>query len=238
MGSRAYGAFVAAAAVALFLNLVGEVRNLKVLYREAKQQIERLRSEVNAYKFDSLTKLATRRDFGKLLKTLWAKWTRYRQPFTFAMIDLDNLHAINRRFGFQAGDGFIRSVALELQRRCNDSNVFRIGGDEFAVLRTGDDADATARRLLGLQGVQHFVAASSDAPASLKGSSEFFDLVDKGLIARKKGRRDTWWWPDAGGGGGPAAPAGGPVSAPRQSAAPPKSKSDDWRTTASVAQPQ
>jgi diguanylate cyclase (GGDEF)-like protein len=63
-----------------------------------------------------------------------------------AMIDLDELKRLNDRFGHAAGDAALVSVARVLLQRIGErGTIYRIGGDEFAVIWTGvrvDDARA------------------------------------------------------------------------------------------------
>jgi diguanylate cyclase (GGDEF)-like protein len=78
-----------------------------------------------------------------------------RRGLTVAVLscDLGGLQAVNDRFGHDAGDRLLRTVAerLALFVRPGDT-VTRFGGDEFVVLcegvAGGDDAAALARRLV------------------------------------------------------------------------------------------
>jgi diguanylate cyclase (GGDEF)-like protein len=58
------------------------------------------------------------------------------------LIDLDNLKTVNDSLGHQAGDKFLQSAAELLKstfRRQDD--IYRIGGDEFAVICKNREAD-------------------------------------------------------------------------------------------------
>ena len=73
------------------------------------------------------------------------------EPFTLAMVDIDDFKQINDAYGHPVGDEALRLVADALRRNVRDHDrVFRVGGEEFAVLLpglTGDDAASAAERL-------------------------------------------------------------------------------------------
>ncbi len=58
------------------------------------------------------------------------------------LIDLDHFKSVNDTQGHAAGDRVLREVAAIMQASVRDSDeVFRIGGDEFAVLARARDAE-------------------------------------------------------------------------------------------------
>ncbi|HEX8855663.1 MAG TPA: GGDEF domain-containing protein [Thermoleophilaceae bacterium] len=73
------------------------------------------------------------------------------EAFTLAMIDIDDFKQINDTHGHPVGDEALRLVAEALHRAVRDDDrVFRVGGEEFAVLLPGltaADATAAAERL-------------------------------------------------------------------------------------------
>lgn len=58
------------------------------------------------------------------------------QPGAWALclVDLDNLKVINDTFGHQAGDLVLREVGRRLVAVAGPNEVFRVGGDEFAIV--------------------------------------------------------------------------------------------------------
>lgn len=71
------------------------------------------------------------------------------QSYALLLIDIDDFKQINDTFGHHAGDVVLRAVAGALRTSSGD-RVFRLGGEEFAVLLAGcgaSDAVKVADRL-------------------------------------------------------------------------------------------
>ena len=91
---------------------------------------------------DSLTGLANRAAFIERLETALAAC----QPIALMSIDLDCFKSINDRFGHVIGDGVLIEVAERLRGALAVPGCLaaRVGGDEFALLLTGEAALAQA----------------------------------------------------------------------------------------------
>jgi len=61
---------------------------------------------------------------------------------TVCFIDLDGFKAVNDTYGHDAGDRLLRDVAQRIQAGLAQERVFRIGGDEFAVIALDPDGQA------------------------------------------------------------------------------------------------
>jgi diguanylate cyclase (GGDEF)-like protein len=83
---------------------------------------------------DELTDLPSRRSFND------AK-LRLGNTYTVAMVDVDHFKNFNDTFGHAAGDQVLRMVALKLASVSGGGNVYRYGGEEFAVLFPGKQVD-------------------------------------------------------------------------------------------------
>ncbi len=59
---------------------------------------------------------------------------RVPEDFACVYIDVNDLHAINNRFGHEKGDEMLRSIAAALRDAFGLRNVYRFGGDEFVIL--------------------------------------------------------------------------------------------------------
>lgn len=86
---------------------------------------------------DLLTTLANRAAFAETLARL-----NCDRPGHWALliVDLDNLKVVNDGFGHHAGDLLIQTAARRMAAAASPDRVFRIGGDEFAILVQSPDA--------------------------------------------------------------------------------------------------
>ena len=101
---------------------------------------------------DHLTGVFNRRAWDTFLDLEEDRCKTYGHPTTVIMIDLNDLKAINDKFGHLAGDQMIQKTAQILKKnvRSNDL-VARLGGDEFGILNiemTLENTQNFANRLL------------------------------------------------------------------------------------------
>ena len=61
------------------------------------------------------------------------------EEFAVVMVDLNNLKHVNDHCGHEAGDTYIKGCCHSICEVFKHSPVFRIGGDEFAVILKGTD---------------------------------------------------------------------------------------------------
>ena len=84
---------------------------------------------------DELTGAGNRRAFEKLLADTIASAQRDWRFFGLMLFDIDDFKRYNDDFGHDTGDEVLKEI-VELLRACirRGDHIFRIGGDEFAVL--------------------------------------------------------------------------------------------------------
>jgi diguanylate cyclase (GGDEF)-like protein len=63
------------------------------------------------------------------------------------MLDVNDLKKVNDTAGHQAGDELLQGACRTICDTFKHSPVFRIGGDEFAVIAQGEDYDQLEERL-------------------------------------------------------------------------------------------
>jgi diguanylate cyclase (GGDEF)-like protein len=84
---------------------------------------------------DELTGLYNMRAFGALLQRSLRQAARHSQPLSLAMIDSDNLKAINDSYGHDAGNKLLVQMVNRIRDGVRSSDtIARYGGDEFLVL--------------------------------------------------------------------------------------------------------
>lgn len=93
---------------------------------------------------DDLTGLLSREFFHEHFDILLRTAERDSQPLSLAILDLDHFKRINDTHGHPVGDEVIRCVGEEIRlacRRGTDAGA-RLGGEEYALLLYGADAEA------------------------------------------------------------------------------------------------
>ena len=91
---------------------------------------------------DPLTGVKNKRAYAQAeaeLDDYIAKFTQ--PPFSVVVCDINGLKEVNDTKGHNAGDAFIRNACSIICNIFKHSPVFRIGGDEFAVIMKGSDYD-------------------------------------------------------------------------------------------------
>jgi diguanylate cyclase (GGDEF)-like protein len=89
---------------------------------------------------DALTSVRNKGGFNECIQSL-QEWFDNKKPLAFAAIilDCDNLKTINDQCGHERGDLHFKTTCRLICRVFKHSPVFRIGGDEFAVVFQNED---------------------------------------------------------------------------------------------------
>jgi diguanylate cyclase (GGDEF)-like protein len=97
--------------------------------QEKSEAYEKLAKE------DSLTGIANRREFDRVLATEFARAARTQRPVAVILGDVDHFKLVNDEFGHAIGDEVLRVVAQLLHGGSRSlDRVARYGGEEFAIV--------------------------------------------------------------------------------------------------------
>ena len=91
---------------------------------------------------DALTGVKNRHAYLSAEEKLDRQIEEHCQPdFAIVIFDVNDLKQVNDTEGHQAGDEYLRSACKVICDIFKHSPVFRVGGDEFAVIAQGEDYD-------------------------------------------------------------------------------------------------
>ena len=89
---------------------------------------------------DALTSVRNKGAFDEYLESLQARADREEGlAFAVGVFDCDDLKSVNDQHGHDKGDEYLKAASRLICRVFQHSPVFRIGGDEFAVVLLGED---------------------------------------------------------------------------------------------------
>ena len=90
---------------------------------------------------DSLTKVKNKNAFDVALHEMQTRIINKEQglEFAIAILDCDDLKAINDKHGHDKGNVYLKNSSILMVSVFRHSDVYRIGGDEFAIILEGED---------------------------------------------------------------------------------------------------
>jgi len=157
-----------------------------------------------AARFDSMTNLPNRRSFEERLSDALIAARGHDRRTEVLFLDLDGFKQINDTLGHKFGDRVLAESARRLRETTGDAYVSRWGGDEFVVLRSGYDNEATmcfAKALIAdlsrpiwIEGAEVIVGASVGAAICIGGAigmDALLQQADMALYAAKRESRGT-----------------------------------------------
>ena len=130
---------------------------------------------------DLLTGLPNRRALAERFAAESARAQRRSEPLSLAMFDLDHFKRVNDTYGHAGGDAVLRGVGELCIRSFRGVDVAaRVGGEEFAVLLPGADAQQAGAVM------QRFTALLAAAPATI-GDQSVLVTSTVGVAQRQPG---------------------------------------------------
>ena len=128
---------------------------------------------VKYYRFDALTGFMMRKDFDADFSEKYYE----NKDFYLVLFDVNGLHNINKELGYAEGDALIRRVAQHIERCCS-GDIYRIGGDEIAVITEKEPATNCINSHEATSAYIHYTEGFNT-------STEMFAACDKKLKVAK-----------------------------------------------------
>ena len=125
---------------------------------EEQRQLDAMNRLVN---YDALTSVRNKGAFTNYIKALQEQIDKNESPeFAVGVLDCNNLKQINDNYGHEKGDEYLKASCRLICHTFRHSAVFRIGGDEFAVVMMNDDYNNRDEL------IKQFEAAQKEASSS------------------------------------------------------------------------
>ena len=145
---------------------------------------------------DGLTGLANYREFVDTLEREVRRAERSSHSFAVLLLDLDDLKAINDKYGHLAGNRALRRLSEVIKKHSRVTDLAaRYGGDEFAVILIDGDPAMANRMASRLESALRYGRESPALTASMgtsvypedgRTAGELLEAADRQLYKRKK----------------------------------------------------
>lgn len=120
--------------------LIVGLNDIDAQVRQEEEYSRRLAKAQSEANIDGLTGIKNRHAYLETVVQIDQKIEDHEQPpFAVVILDVNDLKKINDTNGHQAGDQYLRDACKIICTIFKHSPVFRVGGDEFAVISQGRD---------------------------------------------------------------------------------------------------
>ena len=123
---------------------------------------------------DALTDVLNRSSFDRML----SHFENRGHSFALILVDVDHFKAVNDTYGHAVGDQILKKVAAVLTQSFRSVDyVFRIGGDEFAVIMVEMTSDLSYTILNKIEAANETLSHPADGlpPVTLSVGAAFID---------------------------------------------------------------
>ncbi len=120
--------------------LIVGINDIDAQVRQEAEYGRRLAQAQKQANIDALTGVKNRHAYLEAEARMDRRIAEHSQPpFAIVMLDMNDLKKVNDTAGHQAGDQYLRDACRLICDTFKHSPVFRVGGDEFAVISQGSD---------------------------------------------------------------------------------------------------
>ena len=160
--------------------------------------------------YDPLTGLLNRRQLFRILSDIVDLAKLTGNPFTLAIIDIDNFKQINDKYGHLVGDCILREVANIMKQSFRKSDyLFRYGGEEFLVIMPSTSLEEGLKALERFRenvekhkfSLDHWECPKVTVSIGVCGDSgqhddikSYIDCADKKLYSAKRSGKNRIVW--------------------------------------------
>ena len=153
--------------------LIVGLNNIDVQVRREEEYNRRLAQAQTQANIDALTGVKNKHAYLEAEVHMDHLIEEHRQPpFSVVVFDVNDLKKINDTEGHQAGDQYLQEACKIICNLFKRSPVFRVGGDEFAVISQGRDYDRI-EELLDIMDKRNLEAIRDDGIVIACGMSRF-----------------------------------------------------------------
>ena len=175
------------------------MENINDETREKEAQLERLQSVERQVKLDELTGIRNYHAFVELGRSLDESIRKVDTGLKFGIIvcDVNDLKLYNDTRGHSFGDEYLRRACRMICENFTRSQIFRIGGDEFAVYLTDEEYEIREELLENLRRESYANGRSRSGPVISAGISvyepssdaKFADVVKRADLAMYENKK-------------------------------------------------
>ncbi|MBR0409498.1 MAG: EAL domain-containing protein [Eubacterium sp.] len=154
------------------------VENREEDVRREKKHLEALSMANEMARRDELTHTKNKTAYNEMEKELQSRIGEGCDPFGIVVCDINGLKMINDTEGHKAGDDYIKTSCMLICRIFHHSPVFRIGGDEFAVILRGHDFENREKLISRLRRQVEENVRIGEGPVVASGLAEYQPYED------------------------------------------------------------
>ena len=174
-------------ALAMLIFLIYQIYESINVYRKIIKENTEIYIYENLLLLDSLTSLGSRYAYENRLKQISEK----RLTATIITVDVNNLKNINDELGHAMGDLAIKSVGNYLKLKIQDSDVYRIGGDEFIVIFVGKIKEEFVEGISEKMDVSFSLGFSYYIPQQYSNLEESLKISDDNMYKEKNSSKNN-----------------------------------------------
>ena len=186
--------------------LIVGLNNIDAQVRQEEELEKRVAQAQSQANIDALTGVKNRHAYLVTETQMDRQIAEHRQPpFAIVIFDVNELKKVNDTAGHQAGDQYLREASGIICNIFKHSPVYRVGGDEFAVISQGKDyacLDELLQKVSDHNAVSSLTGGIiiSSGMAKLRGETSVapvFERADKQMYKNKsllkEGKREEFW---------------------------------------------